>query len=252
VVVWGSDSRSLNLGRLDERECAACGRAQPFQLSLAYKYFHLYWIFRWVKEKKYWATCVVCEQKWELQASKVELALGNSSIPLWDRYGLAVFGVAAVGLIAVAAANVPPPADRDQAGLITGEGELDAFRIRVGDCFNDDLPLSAQPQEVTGIEVTAVDGVPCPDPHDNEAYAVFDMSLEEFPVQDQVVEIAMDSCLERFQPFVGREYETSVLDVVALYPTSESWARRADREVICAVSHVDGRKLTGTMEASGL
>ena len=45
MIAWGSDGRLLSLGRLDERECANCGRVQPFQLSLTYKFFHLYWIF---------------------------------------------------------------------------------------------------------------------------------------------------------------------------------------------------------------
>ena len=34
MIAWGSDGRLLSLGRLDERECANCGRVQPFQLSL--------------------------------------------------------------------------------------------------------------------------------------------------------------------------------------------------------------------------
>ena len=48
MIVWGSDGRLLNLGRLDERECPNCGRMQPFQLNLAYKFFHVYGIFRLV------------------------------------------------------------------------------------------------------------------------------------------------------------------------------------------------------------
>ena len=46
MILWGSNGRLLNLGRLDERECSNCGRVQPFQLSLSYKFFCLYWIFR--------------------------------------------------------------------------------------------------------------------------------------------------------------------------------------------------------------
>ena len=51
MLVWGSDGRLLSLGRLDERECANCGRVQPFQLSLTYKFFHLYSIALFAFEK---------------------------------------------------------------------------------------------------------------------------------------------------------------------------------------------------------
>ena len=68
MILWGSNGRLLNLGRLDERECSNCGRVQPFQLSLSYKFFYLYWIFRLVTKKQYSLSCVVCEHGWELES----------------------------------------------------------------------------------------------------------------------------------------------------------------------------------------
>ena len=178
MIVWGSKGRLLNLGRLDERECANCGMMQPFQVSLAYKYFHVYGIFRLVTKKNYWLSCVVCEQGWELKADQIESAIGKPPIPVWDRFSLVFLVVLAVALVYVL---VPTPAERDEAGTIVGGGEVDVFRIQLGDCFDDDRPISAEPGRVSETEVTGVEGVPCTAPHDNEVYATFDLDLVRFP-----------------------------------------------------------------------
>ena len=62
----------------------------------------------------------------------------------------------------------------------------------------------------------------------------------------------MDRCMERFSSFVGRDYETSALDIYTLYPTRESWNGYNDREVVCAVFDIDANKLTGSVAGLGL
>lgn len=84
--------------------------------------------------------------------------------------------------------NYLQQADRDVAGSIISEGNIDAFAMQVGDCFNDD------------------------------------------PEQD-----ATDECVARFESFVGRDYMSSQLDVLPMYPTRESWDELDDREIVCAV-----------------
>ena len=248
MIVWGSDGRLLNLGRLDERECANCGRMQPFQLSFAYKFFHVYGIFRLVTKKRYWISCEICEQGWELKPEMVESAMREPPIPFWDRYGLVVSAVLIAGLLYVL---VPTSVERDQAGNIIGGGEIGVFQIQLGDCFNDDVALAARPGQISETEITGIEGVPCTAPHSNEVYAMFDLDLSSFPGQEQIAALAQDACLERFAAFVGREYEASVLDVFSIFPTSESFARRNDREVICSVYHMDGHTLNGSMSGSG-
>ena len=144
--------------------------------------------------------------------------------------GFAIYG---------AASNV----DRDDAGAIVGEGSVDAFEVRVGDCFDDPSSLSD--------EVSALKGVPCSRPHDNEAYAVFDLRIESYPTDDAMADLAHEACRERFEPFVGRDYDSSSLDILSLFPSADSW-RENDREVICAVYDVDANKLTGTAEGTAL
>jgi hypothetical protein len=132
--------------------------------------------------------------------------------------------------------------DRDDAGNIVDGGTLDAFQIRLGDCFDD--------PDAYADEFSSLPGVPCAEPHDNEAYAVFDLTMSSYPDYD-IAEISESSCIERFPGYVGRDYETSALDVVTMYPSPESWAQ-GDREVVCAVYDMSGEKLVASVRNSGL
>ena len=146
--------------------------------------------------------------------------------------------------IAVAAGaylvNSVMQADRDETGAIIGEGAVGAFEMRVGDCFDDGSTF-------TSNEVDSVPGVPCSQPHDNEVYAVFDVTAASFP-GEAIAEMAHEGCLERFETFVGKDYESSSLDIATLYPSQESWQRQNDREVICAVYDMEAEKLTGSVK----
>jgi hypothetical protein len=152
----------------------------------------------------------------------------------------AVIGLGFVGY------NVMTQADRDASGAIVSGGNVGAFAIQLGDCF-DDTPASGA--DDSG-EVTSLPGVPCAEPHDNEVYAVFDVDYEAFPGDDVMGQLAFDECLARFEGFVGAVYEDSSLDITALYPSSQSWGAQGDREVVCAVYDMNLGKLTGSVEGS--
>jgi len=152
---------------------------------------------------------------------------------------LAFYGVIVLAFLAYKSFT---DADRDDSGAIVDAGNMDVFQIRVGDCFDD---------TETFDEISSLPAVPCSEPHDNEAYARFDMSIPEYPTGDGMFEMAYDACLERFLPFVGRDYESSSLDIMTLYPTIESW-RQKDREVVCAVYDLDANKLVGSVKGLGL
>src|SRR5262245_58223669 len=68
-------------------------------------------------------------------------------------------------------------ADRGDSGAIVDAGSVDAFQMRVGDCFDDGSTFADQ-------EVNSVPGVPCANPHDNEVYAVYDVAMAEFPGEE--------------------------------------------------------------------
>lgn len=152
----------------------------------------------------------------------------------WAVYLMAVVGFGIYG----AATSV----DRDSSGAIVAEGNIGAFNVRVGDCFND-----------VGFddEVSSVPGVPCSDPHDNEAYAVFDVSVPSYPEGEGMSELAYESCMDRFAAYVGKDYESSSLEITTMFPSQQSW-RENDREVICAVYDMNAQKLTGTTRGSAL
>ena len=148
--------------------------------------------------------------------------------------------------VGVAAYNIATEADRDDSGAIVDAGNIGAFQLRSGDCFND-AGYSFEGEE----QISSLPGVPCSQPHDNEVYAVFDVSLSSYPSsEDAMFEHALEKCLDRFPSFVGRDYETSELDILTLYPTQASW-RQNDREVVCAVYDINSTQLVGSARNSG-
>ena len=153
------------------------------------------------------------------------------------------WGVYVVVAIAVFAYKAMTSADRDDSGAIVESGSVDAFDLRVGDCFDD--------SDSFGEEISSLPGVPCADPHDNETYAVFDVDLPEYPGDEEMGEIATRQCLEHFPSFVGKSYEDSSLDIFPLYPSSQSW-KQNDREVICALYDMNYEKLVGSVEGLAL
>lgn len=152
---------------------------------------------------------------------------------------IAIYALIFLGFIGFKAMT---SADRDGSGAIVDAGSIDVFQVRVGDCF-DDTDASE--------EISSLPAVPCDQPHDNEAYASFDVSLPSYPDEDAMYELAFESCQERFEAFVGRDYETSTLDIYTLYPTVAGWAQ-GDREVVCAVFDMEANKLVGSMKDQGI
>jgi len=155
--------------------------------------------------------------------------------------------LAAIALGAYIFATVSE-ADRDSTGAIVDEGRIDAFQMRVGDCFNDTSAMSSDEE----VEIVNVPGVPCAEPHDNEVYAVFNLGITTFPEGDGMADLAFDSCRKRFEPFVGKDYASSSLDILPIYPTLDSWKQRNDREVICGVFDMNLAKLQGSVQGSGI
>lgn len=114
-----------------------------------------------------------------------------------------------------------------------------------GDCFDDQYQGGEIAEEVETLPM-----VDCDEPHDNEAYAIFDLPDGAFPGDDALYVEGLDGCLPLFEGYVGSSYETSRLDLFPITPLAEGWAD-GDREVICALYDVDLNKLTGSMRDSG-
>jgi hypothetical protein len=154
---------------------------------------------------------------------------------------------AAIGLGFVSY-NVFTQADRDASGAIVSGGTVDAFTIRLGDCFDNTASLGS---DESG-EVSSLPGVPCAEPHDYEVYAVFDVEYDAFPGDAAMSERAFGECLARFEGFVGTVYEESTLDITAMYPSDQSWNLQDDHAVVCAVYDMNEGKLTGSAKGSAI
>jgi len=152
----------------------------------------------------------------------------------------AIYILAAIGFVIYGAAT---DVDRDGSGAIVDGGNVDVFNVQVGDCFNDVSSYDDQ--------VTSVPGVPCAEPHDNETYAVFDVGFDSYPADGNMDEMAYGACMEHFESFVGRDYETSSLEISTMSPSRESWEQN-DREVVCAVFDVNADQLVGSVAGRGL
>jgi len=150
------------------------------------------------------------------------------------------------GTIAIVAAaiGITSAATRNADGVITSAGSVDAFEVRVGDCFDDGAFEST--------EVSELPGVPCTEPHDNEIYATFDLTGEKWLGDERVQELAFQGCFSRFADAIGQSYEESKYDYTAIYPSEGSWKRVNDREVVCVGYDMRYEKLTGSIIGSGL
>ncbi|MEM7414097.1 MAG: septum formation family protein [Gemmatimonadota bacterium] len=149
--------------------------------------------------------------------------------------------VAIVGL--AAAIGLTRAAERGADGAIIEAGQLSAFEVQVGDCFDDEA--------FSASEISEIPAIPCSTPHDNEVYATFDVSAEEFPGDDEIDWMASEGCYERFEAAIGKSYEDSVIDFTTMYPSSGSW-KNGDREVVCIGFHMELEKLEETIIGSGI
>ncbi len=131
------------------------------------------------------------------------------------------------------------------AGVFAGcLGEQRAASLKVGDCFDDSAAM------LSGDEIFRVPSVPCSKPHDNEVFHVARYSGSTYSLAG-IEEFADRVCYSAFSPYVGRSYETSVIDYGWFIPTPDSWSL-GDREVICIAFHMDIEKLRSSVRGSGL
>lgn len=114
------------------------------------------------------------------------------------------------------------------------------FQLRPGDCYN----------EVLADEVETLPMVDCDAPHDNEAYASYEVEAEFYPGELAFENEAIARCGPLFEEYVGSSYEISRLDFGWLFPTIESWID-GDRRIDCVLFDYDYNKLTGSMRNSG-
>ena len=120
------------------------------------------------------------------------------------------------------------------------------FELRPGDCFDDVIEDDKYVEESGSLPM-----VDCDEPHDNEAFAAFDVEGNGYPGLDALDDEAIARCVPLFEGYVGSSYEdTTRLEIMWLAPTSESWDD-GDREIVCVLYDSEIKKMTGSMSKSG-
>ena len=71
------------------------------------------------------------------------------------------------------------------------------------------------------------------------------MDITSYPEDEAMSDLALESCMGRFESYVCKDYQSSSLDITSMYPSQQSW-RENDREIVCAIYDMNARKLTGS------
>jgi hypothetical protein len=149
--------------------------------------------------------------------------------------------VAAVGFIVLGVALDASEPDRASDGEVEQSQEVTTDDVAEGDCVI--MP--------PGDTVYTVEVLPCAEPHDAEAFAVWSIDGEEYPGSDEVDALVDAGCAQRFASFVGIPYADSELETYILYPSAQSWAFDS-RGVTCFVQLPgDDKVTTGTLKGAG-
>lgn len=180
-------------------------------------------------------------------ANKIKQSGGSADDLVMSKKRLLLL-LPAVGLLAGACSAATSDAStRDEDGVVIEGGDVGVLALNVGDCF-DDPPGVFETDEVTEIETVVA--IPCDEPHDNQAYAKFDLPDGDWPGDTAATNAAFDGCLSRFESMLGEPYETSPLDILPLSPTRDGWSL-GDHEVLCAAYNVDLSKMTEDVISPG-
>ncbi len=146
--------------------------------------------------------------------------------------GLAIAGLSLSGfwivvlVVAIVAANTGKATRSATTGVITHRGHINAFSLRVGDCF--DNPTGAH-------TVNTVTAIPCDQPHNAQIYAKFKLTGSDFsyPGAATVARLARNGCNARIGS-VDKSMTTSAMTVRILLPEETSWVA-GQRTVSCMV-----------------
>ncbi|MGH2462119.1 MAG: septum formation family protein [Candidatus Limnocylindria bacterium] len=206
---------------------------------------------RWVCRRCFssndgWRTaCVQCGQVRDTDPSS-EAAAGGAGWappPPVAREGgrfpwrLAIYGVIA---LVVVGGSVLFAARRDDSGEITDAGTLSVFDLQVGDCFDAEMG-----------EISEVQAIPCAEPHVYEVYSVVEYPAGELPsaIDENYTQWEMDTCVGRFEDYVGIDFDFSDFYFSTLTPSDQSWAE-GDRALMCFLHNSTESPLTGSAQGS--
>ncbi|MCJ1680118.1 septum formation family protein [Streptomyces sp. APSN-46.1] len=194
---------------------------------------------------------------------RVPLILGNTArLPVRHRgqkskgvavapaavHSTALVFVLFLGLSGVADDGSSTLSKRDTGGRVTGPVVTDVEDIKVGDCFNTDDDLKDYQGE-DGRAPLSVDIVPCAEPHQSEAFAVFGLKDGPYPGEKKIASMANANCGKALTDYVGAAAKLpKTMKVYYYYPSSANWTF-GEREVTCFIGDTSGPS-TGSVRAT--
>lgn len=149
--------------------------------------------------------------------------------------GLFFGGIVLIGIIYTACTE----AQRNDEGVITDSGKVEATKFQVGDCF----------LEIATEEFADAEGVPCSAPHAFEVFAEAKIPLEMTPESSQFATFAEDFCTENAYTYVDPSFDFMNITYDIIVPTDESFLK-GDRTFQCIFLSTDGSNLVETFKDS--
>lgn len=157
---------------------------------------------------------------------------------------LLIAGWAAL-VVAAATGAFDDGTHRDRSGQVTQSGSVTVDRLRVGDCFDQQVA----PKNGATIHVTTVDVVPCGESHDWEVFHSFALADGPYPGEKEAARFAEGGCVDAYKPFTGTTHSASSPSLLFLYPLQRQWTA-GDRSITCVLGNVGGH-FTGSLRDSG-
>ncbi len=143
VLIWGSQTRTKELGPAGHGRCATCGQERPFKHVVEYRFNHLYYVFGFVSQKRYRRLCATCGRGEVLDAGAFESAVGRNPIPWFERFGcVSLLGglAAAIGALALLMLLAPTPRNIPDLRERAGRGEPAAIERLLQEGKSGDAP----------------------------------------------------------------------------------------------------------------
>ncbi|MCB5177959.1 septum formation family protein [Streptomyces antimicrobicus] len=130
-------------------------------------------------------------------------------------------------------------------GPAFGAFAVDTDDIEVGDCFNTGADIKGAAPAPLSVDV-----VPCEEPHQSEAFAVFDLPDGPHPGEEKVIATADEKCGgEELSDYVGADAKLpDTIRGYYYYPHSVNWTE-GDRSITCFLADSAGPS-TGSLRTS--
>jgi hypothetical protein len=103
MIIWGSGGGVCIAGDAGTRDCPVCQSAQRFDLTVSYRYAHIWYAFSWVTSRQYQAVCSRCHNGVVLTKQEFQSRVSKDPIPAMRRRGWLLIP-AIVGLVIVVGA----------------------------------------------------------------------------------------------------------------------------------------------------